>query len=110
VHFDHYLDSADSAVAVSEGIRNGREVTFRRHYEFKGTKVIFHVSIYDRGKRELLENYNAPLNAIRKDLLQTFLENVGFTTITMCRDFSMAPIKDKDRSLVVFARRPVSDQ
>jgi len=107
VHFDHYLDCADSAVAVSDGERNGKRVTFRRHYEFKGTKVIFHVSVFDRARRELLENYSAPLNAIRKDLLQTFMEQVGLTDIEMYRDFQRRPIESKERSFVVFARRPL---
>lgn len=110
VHFDHYLDSADSAVAVSDGLRNGREVTFRRHYEFKGTKVIFHVSIYDQFNRELLEDYFAPLNAIRKDLLQNFMERVGFVDIRMNVNFSETPVTDADRSLVVFARRPLDEE
>ena len=106
VHFDHYLDSADSAVAVTEGTRRGQKVIFRRHYEFKGTKVIFHVSVYDRFRRELVENFNAPLNAIRKDLLMNFMERAGFVDVSVSRDFSGAPVEDKDRSLVLFARKP----
>lgn len=105
VHFDHYLDSADSAVAVTEGTRRGQKVIFRRHYEFKGTKVIFHVSVYDRFRRELVENFNAPLNAIRKDLLKNFMEKAGFVDISVSRDFSGAEIVDTDRALVLIARK-----
>lgn len=106
VNFDHYLDSSDSAVAVVDGIRKGREVTFRRHYEFKGTKVIFHVSIYDSRSRELLEDYSSPLNAIRRDLLETFMEKAGFDDIQMYFDFSKQPLKRDDRSVTIFAWRP----
>ena len=106
VHFDHYLDSADSAVAVSDGIRNGREVTFRRHYEFKGTKVFFHVSIYSRKHREMLENYSTPLNAIRKDLMVTFMERAGFSDIDVWSNFDKVPVEDQHRSLVFFGRNP----
>lgn len=110
VHFDHYLDSADSAVAVSDGIRNGREVTFRRHYEFKGTKVFFHVSIYSRKHREMLENYSTPLNAIRKDLMLTFMERAGFADVDVWADFSRTPVEDKHRSLVFYGRNPVEGE
>lgn len=107
VNFDHYLDSSDSAVAVVDGLRKGRDVTFRRHYEFKGTKVIFHVSIYDRRSRELLEDYSSPLNAIRRDLLETFMEKAGFDDIRMYFDFSKRPLKSDDRSVAIFAWRPL---
>lgn len=110
VNFDHYLDCADSAVAVNDGMRNGQRVTFRRHYEFKGTKVIFHVSIFDRARRELLENYSTPLNAIRKDLLETFMERAGFRDISMHANFDRSPIEPKDRSFIVFATRPLEEE
>jgi len=106
VHFDHYLDSADSAVAVTEGMRNGRHVIFRRHYEFKGTKVIFHVSIYDSNTRELLETYSTPLNPIRRELLETFLEKVGFTGVQFYQDITLKPLDSESRAMVSFAFRP----
>jgi glycine/sarcosine N-methyltransferase len=106
VYFDHYLDSADSAVAVRDGLRNGRQVTFRRHYEFKGTKVIFHVSIYDLHSRELLENFSTPLNPIRRELLEAFLEKVGFTGIQFFEDISLKSLTTESRSLIGFAFRP----
>lgn len=106
VHFDHYLDSSESAVAVTEGIRDGRPVTFRRHYEFKGTKVIFHVSVYDRESRELLETFSSPLNAIRKELLETFMEKVGFANIQFYHDLGLKPLSPEDKSLIVIAIRP----
>jgi glycine/sarcosine N-methyltransferase len=108
VYFDHYLDSADSAVAVKDGIRNGRKVTFRRHYEFKGTKVIFHVSIYDRLSRELLEDFSTPLNPIRRELLETFLEKVGFTGMQFFEDISLKSLTPESRSMIGFAFRPKS--
>ena len=106
VHFDHYLDSSDSAVAVTEGIREGKPVTFRRHYEFKGTKVIFHVSIYDGSTRELLDTYSAPLNPIRRELLETFLEKVGFSGVQFYEDISLRPLTHASRSMFCFAFRP----
>ena len=97
-------------MAVTEGTRRGQKVIFRRHYEFKGTKVIFHVSVYDRFRRELVENFNAPLNAIRKDLLMNFMERAGFVDVSVSRDFSGVPVEDKDRSLVLFARKPIEGE
>ncbi len=106
VYFDHYLDSADSAVAVRDGVRNGRPVTFRRHYEFKGTKVIFHVSIYDRNSRDLLEGFSSPLNPIRRELLETFLEKVGFAGMQFFEDISLKPLTQESRSLIAFSFKP----
>ena len=106
VHFDHYLDSAESAVAVTDGERDGRPITFRRHYEFKGTKVIFHVSVFDRYRRELLENYNSPLNPIRRELLETFLEKVGFTDIQFYKDIAMRPRTAASKNIACLARKP----
>jgi ubiquinone/menaquinone biosynthesis C-methylase UbiE len=106
VHFDYYLDSAESAVAVNEGVRKGRPVTFRRHYEFKGTKVIFHVSIYDGNSRDLLETYSTPLNAVRRELLENFLEKAGFTGVQFFKDVSLKPLTQEAKSLICFAFRP----
>lgn len=105
VHFDHYLDSAESAVAVVDGFRYGKPVTFRRHYEFKGTKVIFHVSVYERDSRDLLENYSTPINAIRRELLETFMEKVGFGDIQFYSDLAMNPLTQGAKSLVTLAQR-----
>jgi SAM-dependent methyltransferase len=107
VHFEHYLDSPDSAVAVGEGVHRGMKVTFRRHYEFKGTKVIFHVSIYDQHSKDLLESYSSPLNAIRREVLEAQLGKAGFVDVQFCRDFSLTPLSDEDRSQVIAARRPL---
>jgi hypothetical protein len=62
--------------------------------------------MYDQIRRELLENYSTPLNAIRKDLLMNFMEKVGFDDTVIWADFAGKPIEDMDRSLVVYARKP----
>lgn len=106
VHFDHFLDSPESAVAVTDGIRHGRPVTFRRHYEFKGTKLIFHVCVYDANSRELLESFSSPINAIRKELLELFLEKGGFESIQYFSDLGLQPISEESKNLACLAFRP----
>lgn len=106
VHFDHYLDCSESAVAVTEGHRDGRPVTFRRHYEFKGTKLVFHVSVYDGGSRELLENYSSPINPIRRERLETFLEKVGFSDIEFFHNIAGETLTSESKSMVCLAIRP----